>query len=176
MQQLTHEEQVQSLLVKNISQIKGFILGLVPDFSAADDVLQEVCLVVTRQARTFEIGTDFNAWVRAIARLKVKEYFRQKQKLPFLLSEEAMDAVVSAAEEEDHRWESRRQALVRCMETVAPNARRMIELRYHQGLSPTDIAKNVEWSLGAVNVQLSRVREFLRNCVSRRLAMEDQAT
>jgi RNA polymerase sigma-70 factor, ECF subfamily len=176
MRQLTHEEQVQSLLVKNISQIKGFILGLVPDFSAADDVLQEVCLVITRQAQTFEIGTDFKAWARSIARLKVKEYLRQKQKLPFTLSEETVDAVASAAEEEDHGWETRRQALADCLKSIAPKAKKMMELRYEQGLPPPEIAKSMEWSLGAVNVQLSRVREFLRNCVSRKLAMEDQAT
>jgi RNA polymerase sigma-70 factor, ECF subfamily len=173
MQELTHEEQVQSLLVKNISQIKGFILGLVSDFSAADDVLQEVCLVVTRRASTFDIDTDFKAWARSIARLKVKEYIRQRQKLPYLLSEEAMDAVVSAVEDDDQGWEVRRQALTHCIKTIAPQAKKIIELRYYQGLPPPDIAKTVAWSLGAVNVQLSRVREFLRNCVKQKLAMED---
>jgi RNA polymerase sigma-70 factor, ECF subfamily len=173
MDELTHEEQVQGLLVKNISQIKGFILGLVSDFSAADDVLQEVCLVIARQAHTFEIGTEFKAWARSIARLKVKEYFRQKQKLPLALSEEAMDAVASVAEENDHGWEIRRQALADCLKTIAPKAKQMMELRYGQGLPPSDIAKSVEWTLGAVNVQLSRVREFLRICVSKKLATED---
>ena len=173
MEELTHEEQVQGLLVKNISQIKGFILGLIPDFSAADDVLQEVCLVITRQAHLFKIGTDFKAWARSIARLKVKEYLRQRQKLPCQLSEEAMAAVASSAGEDDHEWEIRRQALAHCIKTIAPRARKIMELRYTQGLPPPEIAKTVTWSLDAVNVQLSRVREFLRNCVSKRLALED---
>jgi RNA polymerase sigma-70 factor (ECF subfamily) len=55
--------RVQQLFVKHQSRIKAFILSLQPDFSEADDILQEVFLVVTRKAIEFKEGSNFMAWV-----------------------------------------------------------------------------------------------------------------
>ncbi|MBA4387136.1 MAG: RNA polymerase subunit sigma-24 [Verrucomicrobia bacterium] len=172
MDTLTHTEQVQNLFVKNISQIRGFIFGLVPDFAAAEDVLQEVFLVITRRADTFEIETNFMGWAYGIARLKAKEFIRREKQLPDLLSEEAMDALAEVGPEDETGWDVRRQALADCLKAVAPKAREVMELRYVQGLLPGQIAKEVSWSMGAVNVQLSRVRKYLRECSRRKLATE----
>ncbi len=51
------------LVTRNDTQrrLRAFVLSLAPDFSAADDVLQETFLVVTRKAAEFEPGTNFFA-------------------------------------------------------------------------------------------------------------------
>ena len=65
--------EVQKQFLLNSSLIHGFIYSLYPS-AEADDLLQEVFLVVTEKAEEFRPGTDFLAWVRKVARYKVLEH------------------------------------------------------------------------------------------------------
>jgi RNA polymerase sigma-70 factor (ECF subfamily) len=164
-------EEVQRLFLRHAGVLRGFILGLLPDHNRAEDVFQEVFLTVTRKAGDFRPGTNFIAWARSIARLKVLEQARASQSSPHLLGQEALEAVMATVEEVDDTWADRRAALARCLEQLAPRAREILELRYSDDfLSPPVIAERLSWSVGAVHVALSRARKFLQECTSRQLA------
>jgi RNA polymerase sigma-70 factor (ECF subfamily) len=169
MENKAHREEVQQLFVRHISPIKGFILGLCPDFSEADDILQEVFMTVTRKADDFELGTNFQAWARAIARNKVLEHLKKSTRLACPLDEETLDAVAAEAEPVEDAWERQRRALMECLEKIAPHARKLMELRYVNGRLPGEIAAAMSWTLGSVNVGLARVRKSLRDCTSHKL-------
>lgn len=170
MDNCSHTEKVQELFVRNISRIRGYIIGMFPDASQADDVVQEVFLVVTRKADDFEIGTDFMAWVRSIARLKVLETIRRSGKQPMFLSEETIDALAAASSETDGNWDARRTALEKCLKKVPPRAMKILQLRYADGLMPQQIANLVSWTVNAVSVQISRLRKSLMACMQREMA------
>ena len=59
---------VQRLFVANTSLLNN----------RAEDVLQEVFLTLTQKAAEFQPGTDFVAWARAIARIKVLQRYRSR--------------------------------------------------------------------------------------------------
>ena len=162
-------QTVQRLFVGNTSLLKGFILALLPDIHRAEDVLQEVFLTLTQKADEFQPGTDFVAWARAVARIKVLQRYDQDKKAPRPLCPEALDALVAAAPQMDDSRSSRRQAVGMCLEKVAPTARRIIDLRYDEELSPPEIARKLSWSVDAVHVGLAKVRKFLRECSQQRL-------
>jgi RNA polymerase sigma-70 factor (ECF subfamily) len=163
---------VQALFVKHASLIKGFVLALLPDFSLVDDVLHEVFLVVVEKANTFQEGTSFLAWTRAIARLKVLEACRARKDCGLTLSEEVIASLCAAAPPErfGDLSESRLQALDQCLEQLAPRARTIVDLRYRQAHAPAEIADRMDWTTEAVHVALSKARTMLRDCVRRRLA------
>lgn len=169
----TRVEEVQGLFLRNSDLLRGFIFGLLPDFALAEDVFQEVFLTVTRKARDFRPGSDFVAWVRTIARIKVLQQYDRRRDDPYVLAPEVLDAVVSAAPEMDDTWEPRREALAECLAGLSPRAQEMIGLRYAESLMPADIAERLSWTVGAVHVALARARKFLRECAQRRLATED---
>lgn len=171
MEDLTHTEEVQQLFIKNMGCIRGIIIGMVSDLALAEDVLQEVFMTVTRKAEDFELGTNFMAWVRSVVRLKVLELVRQKKRSPFLMDEEALDALASSAPVDDDDGEYRRKALVDCLKSVSPQARKILDFRYTEGLLPPRIAELVSWSIGAVHVQLTKTRNALRDCVQRKIAL-----
>lgn len=173
MDSTAQREEVQRLFLRHSSLLRGFILGLLPNFDAADEVLQEVFLTVTHKAGDFKLGTDFLAWSRAIARMKVLEQCRRMKSPVLTLGPEAMEAVAVAAPALDDTWELRRKALAGCMERIAPKARELIELRYTSQLLPPEIALRLSWSVGAVHVALARARKFLRECAQRRLAVSE---
>src|SRR5262245_55170066 len=101
-------EEVQRLFLRHAGMLRGFILGLMPDRNRAEDVFQELFLTVTRKADDFESGTNFLAWARSIARLKVLEAFRGHKGGPALLGQEALEAVLATADQTEEDWEDKR--------------------------------------------------------------------
>ncbi len=53
--------------------MRAYALALAGQFAAADDVIQETFLTVTKKAADFQPETNFLAWSCAIVRLKVPE-------------------------------------------------------------------------------------------------------
>ncbi len=129
-------QEVQRLFLRNAGLLRGFILGLLPDHNLAEDVFQDVFLTAVAKADDFRDGSNFLAWVRAIARLKVLEQCRKQKAGPHLLDPAALEAVVAAAADLDNAWESRREALAYCIKRLSPRARQILELRYSEEFLP----------------------------------------
>ena len=160
-----HTVQVQQLFVRHQSAIKAFILSLRPDFAAADDILQETFLTVTRKADDFRDGSNFIAWSFSIARYKAMEHGRAHRRETDL-SDEVLEALAADAPPASF-FDRRLPALMACLDRLAPKARQIVELRYHGEQGPEEIAAQLQWKPAAVNVALSRARQLLRSCVQR---------
>jgi len=162
--------RVQQLFVKHQLALRAFILSLEPNFTDAEDLLQEVFLVVTRKANEFQEGTNFFAWGCTIARFKLMELLRRRAKSQ-ALSEEVIEAL--CAVEPEHQFEDSRLAILQgCLEQLAPKARQMMYLRYYGEHSPAQIARLVSWTPNAVRVALSRARTVLQECLERKMRQE----
>ncbi len=164
-------EHVNALFVHFSPEIRGFILALLPDMARADDVFQETFLTASRKASDFKPGTNFLAWACTIARYKVLEAGRSRNRLLQPLSDEVLEvlcAVVPEPEREEHEL----KALNACLEGLHPHSKQAMELRYEQGLKPAEIARRLGWTAESVYVVLSRTRAALRECVGRKLKLQ----
>lgn len=169
----TGVELVQRLFLKHAGVLQGFVAGLVPDLNSAEDVLQEVFLIVIRQADKFRPGSEFLPWVRGIAYLKCLEHYRSRKTGPRPLDGRTLEAVITANRETGDSWTMRREALFSCLEKLPPKARDIIQLRYSEDLlSVREIAGRLSWNTHAVEVALTRARKWLRECTQRRLVGE----
>tara|TARA_R110002096_G_scaffold169222_6_gene340776 strand:- start:3720 stop:4241 length:522 start_codon:yes stop_codon:yes gene_type:complete len=170
MPQQDHTTRVQQLFVENISMVKHFVISLLPNPSAAEDVVQEVFLTVTAKAHDFEPETNFKAWVLTIARFKVLEQLRKEKRDRNRLSDEVIDLLADETDGADPgRAAAEIRALTKCLGKLAAKPRRMIELQYREGLKPGVIAERIGWEANAVYVALSRARASLRKCIERQL-------
>ena len=166
-----HLREVQRLFLQHSDRLRGFILGLLPDRAAADDVFQDVFLTITGKAAEFQSGTNFLAWGRAIARLKVLEYRQRRFPAAGQLAAEAWGLMAQMAHETDDSWDTRREALRQCLGELAPRAREVVQLRYSaERLNLEEVARRMSWTVGSVKVALSRAKDVLWDCVQRRLA------
>jgi RNA polymerase sigma-70 factor (ECF subfamily) len=166
----THTEQVQQLFVRHTGLLHGFIASLCGDLVLAEDILQEVFLVVSQRADAFTLGTDFLAWARAIARLKTLELLRARQRERRMLSDEALAALEADAPGLDE-WQTQREALHGCLARLTPGQRQLADLAYGEGLSPQRIAERKAQAANVVHVMLSKLRRALRECVLRKLGV-----
>lgn len=164
---------VQALFVQHIAAIRGFVFALMPDAHRAADAVQEVFLTVTAKAESFQPGTNFKAWVFAIARNKVLQAFdRAAGERGEALSAEIIDSLAGEAVERFAEHDARLPHLRECIGRLAPQARRMIALRYDGAGALPEIAAALGWTVESVKVALSKARAFLRDCVTRRMAEE----
>jgi len=164
--------RVQRLFVQHLPALRGFIGALVNDFGLVDDVVQETFMTVTVKADQFEPGTNFRAWTWAIARNKVLEVSRKNSRQA-TLSPDVVEAL--CAREDGVDWHNLDRLVVHvgeCVQTLAPKARLAFELRYRQAHPPQEIARQMQWTVNAIHVALSRARAAVRECVERRLAAE----
>lgn len=165
-----HTAAVQGLFLQYQPAVRGYILSIVPDFSMADDVIQETFLVVTRKAASFELGTSFPAWVKTIARYKALEAIRSGRGRFESLSDEVIEALSAERHEFRTDTDERLILLASCIEELAPQAKRSINLRYRNDHLPPEIASRMSCTIPSINVTLSRARSFLRDCVLRKMA------
>jgi len=167
-----HVASVQRLFLQYQPAVRGYILSMIPDFSLAEDVMQEAFIVVTKKAASFELGTSFPAWVKSIARFKALEAIRVRRNSPDYLSEEVIQALGADRSEFQENEDERLVHLAACINELAPQAKRSILFRYKNDHLPPEIADLMGCTVQSVNVTLSRARAFLRECVTRKTAEE----
>jgi len=163
-----HVERVQTLFVQHTPALRGFILSLLPDFAAADDVLQETFITATARAAQFELGTSFLRWSCAIAHFKVLEGARSRKEIP-TLAPDVIDALCACMPDQEDTDELRTRLLGECLDELAPQARRAVALRYEYAHKPAEVARLMGWTAEAVYVALSRARAVLRTCVKEKV-------
>ncbi len=164
--------EVQQLFIKHATGLRGLIGSLFPDMDLADDVLQEVFLVVSEKATTFRADGDFRGWAYGIAKRKALEHARRyssKRKVG-VFAPETLELLCAAKPDDERDDGEVRTRLIRCLGKLTPTLREMVRLRYTENLSPGNIASRMEWTSEAVYVALSRSRALLRKCLDAALA------
>jgi len=166
------------LLLEHRDALFGYIIALVRNWSVAEELFQEVSLVVLEKGREGVTVERFGAWAREIARRMVLNYWKTTSRTRLILSDAAIDSLDRAFHARDEEAESRRHdrllSLRQCLKSLPEHLQRVVELRYHEALPLSQIARRLNRSAGSVQVALSRVRMKLLEC-SRRLEAEPGA-
>lgn len=164
---------VAQILIKERRQLSSYILAVTRDVQSCDDLYQDVCLKALNTAEVFADADGLLRWSRVCARYTAIDALRKRQRGSVPLSNDILE--VLAAEWPTHRQEecSRRiDALTRCLRQLSPYNRKLIELRYRQGLSGVEVAQHTKRKVKTVYQALTRIHKNLRNCVLQRLGGE----
>lgn len=155
-------------------KLMAYLLHLVGDPHEAEDLLQELSLVVLQQPAMLTRAGDLFAYLRGTARhlaagrhgtrIRTSEALRR-------WTEWAWEADPDDGSTEEDR---RRQiaALRSCRGELQEQARRLVSLRYDLGLDIRAIAKDLGSSIVSVKVTLLRIRRALARCIQGRLRGE----
>jgi RNA polymerase sigma-70 factor (ECF subfamily) len=162
---------VQGMFLRHSERLRGFIHALVGSHQDADDILQDVFLVVLEKAGDYAEGSDFLAWTRAIARFRVLHHL-ERQRRRRSLDPDVIDLLYGEAQADavaDRDWDREITALRDCLRRLGPAARGILGQRYDEGLLPGEIAARSGRTVNGVSVALAKVRSALRACIERRL-------
>jgi RNA polymerase sigma-70 factor (ECF subfamily) len=152
----------------------AFIRVMVRDPDIAEDMLQEVSLVLWEKLDNFREGTSFAAWSRQIALNKIRNERRKLAKAPLPLSEDASAAALQAfdsmdTESGDEEWT---KALRSCLGRLSSSVRTLLEMRYFEQQGLGEIAERLGRTAAGVNSALCKARKFLESCVLKMLNRE----
>ena len=165
-----HTLRVQQLFVRHQQAVLGYVLSIEPNFADAEDIVQEVFLAVSRKAQTWSAGTDFFAWVCSVARYETLHFQRTRARRTGRLDEDVIELLHAGRAVDEPQWQSRVDALGRCLDRLAPRARELVWRRYHGAQMPQQIAAGIGWTVSAVRVALTRARGVLRECMEKQLS------
>lgn len=156
--------------VKALTRVQGilrpYVIGHVPDFHEAEDLLQEISLALWEGRGRFGEIEDFDAWAMGVARNKVLHARRTKarSKLFFMdaLEKQFGESVSRIAPE----MEETRHNLEACLAKLKPDYRRMVEMKYRDRASSSDIARAFGRTRNAIFIMFYRIRHILEGCMS----------
>ena len=165
-------QELSHMLLEYRDVLFSYIMALVRDFSDAEELFQDVALVILNKEKEGILVENFGAWSREIARRKILEFWEtQKKKKSRFLSPEALETLEAefARREEDKgtRISELLHKLQKCLQELPEHLRKLIDLRYTSDLSFRDIGRKIKRSAGAAQVTLSRTRQRLLDCMQR---------
>jgi len=168
-------ESLIQRFVRDRGHYLGFLRILCREDELAEDLFQELSVVVIEKINAFDTSRDFGAWVRGIARnLFLKACQNQRRKA---VSETAYDPALiesimsvydtrNAVEEEEAR--ERVIRLRSCVEKLPENLQQLLRERYESNSSSKRLAQIHQRSVSAIETSLSRLRTSLLDCVQRK--------
>ncbi len=152
--------------------LASYIGAMIRDRHAADDVLQEVAVILWRKYPEFDRAKPFIAWGIGIARLEILQARRAAGRSIVTYHSDLLDAVGREFAERASEFDGRADALRDCLKGVSERAWRLLRQRYEEALTPQAIAAQLGQDVNAVRVALHRARTALEACVERRTAQE----
>ncbi len=157
----------------NEAAIRSFVRRLVPARADADDIMQEVSVVLWEKFDTFREDGNFRAWAFGVARYEVLAWLRDRGRDRLVLSEKAVELLGSEAAEHEPRLERRREALEHCIAEAAPAQRDLLLRSYEPGARIAALARESGRTEPGFYQWLYRMRKLLLDCIQRTLAKEE---
>jgi RNA polymerase sigma-70 factor (ECF subfamily) len=164
-------EDITRLLIAELPRLRARARVMVGDAHLADDILQEVAVVVLRSQDTYQPGSNFSAWVNEIHRRVALAECRRRGRRTVALDSEVIDEIQTIALNPEAK-DRERAALDHCMELLPEDGREALRLRYSEELPSEVIAARLHRSVDGVKSLLKRLRLTLSDCIERRLNTE----
>ena len=167
------ESEFVALLTEHQSALRLYVASLCPGESAAADVAQQANATIWKKRSEFALGTNFKAWIFAIARYEVLN-FRKKQARDsrLVFSEELEDIMAEEIPSLANDLEDRQLALRGCLENLKTGERDLILHRYFHRTPLRDYSSKVGRPVGSLKVTLHRIRGKLANCIEGKISAE----
>jgi RNA polymerase sigma-70 factor, ECF subfamily len=164
-----NSEELAILWTKSQPFVASYISSLVPDFHRAEDVLQQVAVILVRKFDQYDPSQPFLPWALGIARREVLKQQRQRARDRHVFSETFAEQLSATYEKMAGQYDGYRHILSDCFKELDERAKNALSLRYSDDLRPAAVADRMLLTPGAARVLLHRARESLRQCIQRHM-------
>ena len=150
-----HTEDFRVLVNRYQKSVFSFLATKLDNQADIEDAAQESFVRAFTALNKLRKPESFHSWLLGIARrVALKQYHVQKRRRLECAVEEDMEAAPSGNREDD--------SLDEAIATLPENYRRLVLMRYYEGLSCHEIGLKLELPLGTVTKMLSRAYAMLR--------------
>ena len=170
----TRPEQLSQLVHQCQAGVWRYLRFLGADPTEADDLTQETFLAVARSAFVDRDQRQTAGYLRTVARNQLLLLRRKQNREISTVELEAADTVWAAAAGPDGSLNGYLDALRECVDCLEGRARTAIDLHYRDDAGREAIAARLEMQPDGVKTLLRRTRQLLRECVERKLKIENK--
>lgn len=149
-----------------------FVHTSIRDRGQAEDVLQEIAMTLLRKFAEYDPSKTFLPWAMGVAKFAILGSKRDSARSRLVFDEALLERISSTFLEIAPALREEEAHLDHCLTRLAPEARRMVRLRYYDLLDSGEIARLLGKSEVAIRVGLLRIREQLRKCIESQLQLE----
>ena len=165
-------EEFVRLLTQHQRRVYAYILGIVPNWNDADEILQETNIRLWSEFDRFEPGTNFEAWAVRVAYFQILSWRKRVNRSRLFFDHSLVELMAQEFEAHSAVAESRRQALRECVASLEPRQSELLARCYADGAKIKQVAEHLDRTIASVHKALQRVRLSLHKCIRRRLAAE----
>lgn len=151
--------------------VAAMVAGSVVDFQHGEDLVSQVAETVVLKFGDYDRTRPFIPWALGIAKNVVLRHYERRagERLVFF-DDRALGAMAVAHEEIAGEAPERLAAMRQCLAEIRGKTRRVMEMRYIDGLKPAAIGHALDMTSNAVWVMLHRGRAAVARCVKQKLA------
>ena len=157
--------------------LRAWLAMRAPPGVDADDVAQQALVLAFTRLSEFQLGTDFAAWLFTIAAFQLRGETTRLRRVADYHSRYAPEifaqALDSRSAESPALAEARLDSLRECVQSLTEPLRRYLAWRYDEGIPLEEMAVRSGRSVAAVKKQLWSLRQSLKLCVERRMALAE---
>jgi RNA polymerase sigma-70 factor (ECF subfamily) len=142
---------------------------IVRDTQAVEDLFQNVALKSVTKNVSFEHEGALLSWATVSIKREAIDWLRKREPETLGLEPEVLDLISEEWSAHPQPEGSRMEALRDCLASVPDKSRQLLHLRYFDGHSCDEVARQVGASVDAVYQRLSRLHRVLKDCVDQKL-------
>ncbi|MBI1368518.1 MAG: sigma-70 family RNA polymerase sigma factor [Planctomycetes bacterium] len=163
-------DMIVKVLVAQRGKLLAYILSLVQDLHVAEELYQTVLMRALKDSGSVDGPDHLMNWARVVARNIAVDHLRSTGRRAVLLDPDVLNLLESTWRTKDDDADvERTEALRDCLDALSPQARQLIELRYAQDMSMSDVAARIDRPLNSVYVSMSRIYRRLSECIEGKL-------
>jgi|TARA_B100002019_G_scaffold138235_1_gene119126 RNA polymerase sigma factor (sigma-70 family) len=131
--------------------------------SEAEDVAQNVLIILLNKKSEFNPNLNLSGWAFRIAHYQIKLYLTYKKRSKIVYSDQNYDNLSDNSDrEKDYQKRIQSLAMEKCIQKLSSSLKPIAELRFNKNFSIKDISKKVNRPKGAVTATLFRAKDFIR--------------
>lgn len=149
------------------SEIWRIAVSMLRDWSETESLVQQAFMDAYQNLDKYQLGTDFGAWMRTVARNRLRKFIRtmsrDEQRLAAYREVLTERLRVESPVHDDS--EVYLAALRHCRAELPEGEGVILQLRYEKGMTFEAIATLQDMTPAAVQRAISRIRFRLRSCI-----------
>jgi RNA polymerase sigma-70 factor (ECF subfamily) len=166
----TRHQQFLRLFMASEQAVRAFVRSLVPTLTDANDVMQEVAIVLWEKFTEYETSEDFRRWAFGVAKFKVLSWQRDRMRDRHIFGIETTELLANDADKHAALLESQREALQNCLQKLSVEQRALVNSAYAPMVRMDELAQQIGLTAMALYKKLHRIRMLLTECTQRELA------
>ncbi len=162
------------LVREHADMLTAYLRSLIRDPGTIDDLFQETMLTAWRRIGDYDRSRPFGPWLRGIAARLVMSHRRKVGRVQLTGEVELLECLDTRFAQLERQagdtFDEKLNGLRRCLDSLAPPDRVVIQGRYRDDIPVRDLAQILKISHEALKKRLQRLRARLIDCIQRKLA------